>query len=105
LNKYQPLVTEFTDASFDSLDLTLITRQMRNLIASLLKFGFKAPKELLLFSRNLLYLNGFAAALAPETNMLTELEALLAHMTGKYPTELTTIMLGAIVKPAGEATS
>jgi ubiquinone biosynthesis protein len=105
LDKYQPLVTEFTDASFDSLDLTLITRQMRNLIASLLKFGFKAPKELVLFSRNLLYLNGFAAALAPETNMLTELEALLAHMTGKYPMELTTIMLGAIVKPAGEATA
>jgi ubiquinone biosynthesis protein len=105
LDKYQPLVTEFTDATFDSLDLTLITRQMRALIASLLKFGFKAPKELVLFSRNLLYLNGFAAALAPETNMLRELEALLAHMTGKYPRELTTIMLGAIVKPAGEATA
>jgi ubiquinone biosynthesis protein len=105
LDKYQPLVTEFTDATFDSLDLTLITGQMRNLIASLLKFGFKAPKELVLFSRNLLYLNGFAAALAPDTNMLREMEALLAHMTGKYPQELTTILLGAIVKPAREATA
>jgi ubiquinone biosynthesis protein len=104
LDKYQPLVAEFTDATFDSLDLTLITRQMRGLIASLLKFGFKAPKELVLFSRNLLYLNGFAAALAPEANMLRELEALLAHITGKYPRELTTILLGAIVQPAGEAT-
>jgi ubiquinone biosynthesis protein len=105
LDSYQPLVTEFTDATFDSLDLTLITRQMRAVIASLLKFGFKAPKELVLFSRNLLYLNGFAAALAPEANMLRELEALLAHMTGKYPRELTTILLGALVQPAEEATT
>jgi ubiquinone biosynthesis protein len=105
LDKYQSLVLEFTDASFDSLDLTLITRQMRAVIASLLKFGFKAPKELVLFSRNLLYLNGFATALAPETHMLREMEALLAYMTGKYPQELTTILLGAIVKPAGEATA
>jgi ubiquinone biosynthesis protein len=104
LEKYQPLVNEFTDATFDSLDLTLITRQMRALIASLLKFGFKAPKELVLFSRNLLYLNGFAASLAPEANMLRELEAVLAYMTGKYPQELTTILLGAFVKP-GEATA
>jgi ubiquinone biosynthesis protein len=100
LDKYQALVTEFTDASFNSLDLTLITRQMKAVISSLMKFGFKAPKELVLFSRNILYLNGFASALAPEANMLAEMEALLAHMTGKYPAELTTIMMGALIKPA-----
>jgi hypothetical protein len=32
--------------------------------------------------------------------MLAELEALLAHMTGKYPVELTTIMMGALIRPA-----
>jgi ubiquinone biosynthesis protein len=100
LDKYQALVTEFTDASFNSLDLTLITRQMKAVIHSLMKFGFKAPKELVLFSRNILYLNGFASALAPEANMLAGMEALLAHMTGKYPAELTTIMMGALIKPA-----
>jgi ubiquinone biosynthesis protein len=105
LDKYQALVLEFTDATFDSLDLTLITRQMRAVLASLLKFGFKAPKELVLFSRNLLYLNGFATALAPETHMLREMEAQLAYMTAKYPQELTTILLGALVQPAGEATA
>ena len=31
---------------------------------------------------------------------LAELEALLAHMTGKYPVELTTIMMGALIGPA-----
>ncbi len=96
LDRYQALVTEFTDASFSSLDLTLITRQMKAVISSLMKFGFKAPKELVLFSRNLLYLNGFASSLAPEANMLAEHEALLAHMTGKYSGELTAILIGAL---------
>ena len=100
LDKYQSLVTEFTDASFNSLDLTLITRQMKAMITSLLKIGFRTPKELVLFSRNILYLQGFATSLAPEANMLAELEALLAHMTGKYPVELTTIMMGALIEPA-----
>lgn len=100
LDKYQSLVTEFTDASFNALDLTLITRQMRAMISSLMKIGFKTPKELALFSRNILYLQGFATSLAPEANMLAELEALLAHMTGKYPVELTTIMMGALIRPA-----
>lgn len=100
LDKYQYLVTEFTDASFSQLDLTLITRQMKAMITSLMKIGFKTPKELALFSRNMLYLQGFATSLAPEANMLAVLEALLAHMTGKYPVELTTIMMGALIKPA-----
>ncbi|GAA0611128.1 hypothetical protein GCM10009547_11470 [Sporichthya brevicatena] len=100
VEKYQSLMTEFTDASFSQLDLTLITRQMKAMIGSLMKIGFQTPKELALFSRNMLYLQGFAAALAPEANMLAELEALLAHMTGKYPVELTTIMMGALIRPA-----
>ncbi len=99
LDKYQFLMTEFTDASFNALDLSVITRQMKAMIGSLMQIGFKAPKELVLFSRNLLYLQGFANALNPEANMLAELEHLLAHMTSKYPVELTTIMMGALVKP------
>ncbi|MGQ0463720.1 MAG: ABC1 kinase family protein [Sporichthyaceae bacterium] len=98
IDQYQHLVFEFTDASFAELDLTLITRQMRQVINSLMKVGFVVPKELVLFSRNLLYLNGFAAALAPEANMLAELENLLAHMTGKYPTQLAGILLGAVIQ-------
>jgi len=49
----------------DVITITCIT-VLIPVVASLLKFGFKAPKELVLFSRNLLYLNGFAAALAPD---------------------------------------
>jgi hypothetical protein len=34
--------------------------------------------------------------------MMGEAEALLAHMTGKYPTELTAILLGAFITPVPE---
>jgi ubiquinone biosynthesis protein len=99
IEQYSDLVVELTDASFSELDLTLITRQIKAVVDSLVKVGFVVPKELVLFSRNLLYLNGFFAALAPEAHILAELEGLLAHMTGKYPTELTAILLGALVTP------
>lgn len=98
LEKYQAIAEEFTDAPFNQLDLTLITSQMRDAIKFLMKLGFVVPKELVLFSRNMLYLNGFAAALAPEANMLAELENLLAHMTGKYPTELAGILFGSMTQ-------
>ena len=98
LAKYQAIAEEFTDAAFNSLDLALITSQMRDVIKFLMKLGFVVPKELVLFSRNLLYLNGFATALAPEANMLAELENLLAYMTGKYPTELAGILFGSMTQ-------
>lgn len=98
LEKYQAIAEEFTDAPFNQLDLGLITSQMRDVIKFLMKLGFVVPKELVLFSRNMLYLNGFAAALAPEANMLAELENLLAYMTGKYPTELAGILFGSMTQ-------
>ena len=100
LERYNAALFEFADSTFEDLDFTLIARQLRAAIGFLVKVGFKTPKELALFSRNLLYLNGFAAALAPGRHMYGELEALLAHMMGKYPVELTAIMLSALVSPA-----
>jgi ubiquinone biosynthesis protein len=102
LERYTAVMLEFTDSTFSELDFGLITGQIRNAIGSLVKIGFKTPKALVLFSRNLLYLNGFATSLAPDRHMMGELEALLAHMTGKYPTELTAILLGAFISPAPE---
>jgi ubiquinone biosynthesis protein len=100
LERYNAVLFEFTDSTFEHLDFTLITRQLRAAIGFLVKIGFKTPKELALFSRNLLYLNGFAAALAPDQHMFGELDALLTHMMSKYPVELTAIMLGALTTQA-----
>ena len=43
------------------------------------------PKELVLFFKNLLYLNGFAAALAPDANLLDEIEPIFMYFATRYP--------------------
>ena len=54
--------------------------------------GFHLPKELVLFFKNLLYLNGFAASLAPDTNLFTQIEPTFTYFVAKYPDELAQIM-------------
>jgi ubiquinone biosynthesis protein len=46
--------------------------------------GFVAPKELVLFFKNTLYLNGFAAALAPDLNLFDEIQPVFTYFTSKY---------------------
>jgi len=48
--------------------------------------GYRLPKELVLFFKNLLYLNGFAAAVAPELNLVDEILPVFAYFAEKYPT-------------------
>ena len=54
--------------------------------------GFSLPSELVLFFKNLLYLNGFAATLAPNTDLLAEIEPVFAYFLQRYPNELAQIM-------------
>lgn len=56
--------------------------------------GFRLPKELVLFFKNLLYLNGFAAALAPDTDLFSEIEPVFTYFVGRYPNELAQILSG-----------
>ena len=42
--------------------------------------GFRMPKELVLFFKNLLYLSSFAAALAPEADLFSRIEAALGSI-------------------------
>ena len=62
------------------------------IIMVLARNGFKLPKELILFFKNLLYLNGFAAALAPDTNLFTQIEPVFSYFVTKYPAELAQII-------------
>ncbi len=50
--------------------------------------GFRLPRELVLFFKNLLYLNGFAAAVAPEADLLAQIAPVLAHFGDKYGGEM-----------------
>ena len=56
--------------------------------------GFRLPKELVLFFKNLLYLNGFATALAPDTDLFAQIEPVFTYFLGRYPNELAQILQG-----------
>lgn len=75
-------------------DLTVdkLGQALGSIIRVLARNGFKLPKELILFFKNLLYLNGFAAALAPDTNLFTQIEPVFTYFVSKYPAELAQII-------------
>jgi ubiquinone biosynthesis protein len=50
--------------------------------------GFQAPKELVLFFKNVLYLSSFTAAVAPDADLLAQIGPVLAYFTEKYGDEL-----------------
>ena len=60
-------------------------RVMRVLVAH----GFRLPKELVLFFKNLLYLNGLAATLAPDLDLLGEVDPIFQYFAAKYEAEMS----------------
>lgn len=61
--------------TFDELGVTL-----GRLIVVLSRNGFRMPKELVLFFKNLLYLSGFAAGVAPEADVLDVVRRILTEL-------------------------
>jgi ubiquinone biosynthesis protein len=51
-----------------------------NQLAILARNGFRMPKELVLFFKNLLYLSSFAAAVAPDADLFSAIEGALGNM-------------------------
>lgn len=76
------------------LNVDQLGQALGAIIKTLVSNGFVLPKELVLFFKNLLYLNGFAATLAPDTNLFAEIEPLFGYFVGRYPAELSAIMAG-----------
>jgi ubiquinone biosynthesis protein len=52
---------------------------------------FRTPKELVLFFKNVLYLNSFTASVAPDADLLSQIEPILGHFLVKYAEELGTL--------------
>jgi ubiquinone biosynthesis protein len=76
--------------TFDQLG-EVIGRVLRILSAS----GFRAPKDLVLFFKNLLYLSSFTASIAPEADLLAQIDPVMRHLTSKYPEAVTDIVFGS----------
>lgn len=62
------------------------------IIRALAANGFRLPKELVLFFKNLLYLNGFAATLAPDTDLLAQIEPIFGYFVSRYPEQMAEIL-------------
>lgn len=91
------------DAALDAIDPALRARTSKlnvdqlgqalgGVIRILATNGFSLPSELVLFFKNLLYLNGFAATLAPDTDLLSEIEPVFGYFLQRYPDELSQIL-------------
>lgn len=63
------------EVTFDQLGATL-----GRLLQILARHGFRMPKDLVLFFKNLLYLSGFAASVAPETDVLALVQDILLEI-------------------------
>jgi ubiquinone biosynthesis protein len=82
--------------TFDELG-AVVGRVLTILSAS----GFRAPKDLVLFFKNLLYLSSFTASVAPDADLLAQIEPVMRHLTSKYPQAVSDIVFGPPPPPTG----
>ena len=74
----QPLVDP-TTLSADEL-----VHQLQELTKQLLEYGARAPKELMLFVKNMMFLDGAIATLAPELDILEEIQKVHTEIGTRY---------------------
>ena len=56
-----------------------LVREMRDITKKLLGYGARCPKELMLFVRNMMFLNGATAILAPDLDMLQQMVSIYMY--------------------------
>jgi ubiquinone biosynthesis protein len=80
----------FTDLGLDrTIDPTKLTadelvHELQDLTKKLLGYGARAPKELMLFVKNMMFLDGAIARLAPDLDLLAEIEAVHAEISARH---------------------
>lgn len=84
----------------EDADVAELADRVGKLIQVVARHGVHLPKELVLFFKNLLYLNGFAASIAPHANLLGEIVPVFGYFQMKYG---EAIDLQAFA-PSGDAT-
>ena len=61
-----------------------LTRQLRELTKQLLGYGAKLPKELMLFVKDILFIDGAVAIFAPDVDLLGEVVAIATYFAERY---------------------
>ena len=75
--------------TFDQLGITL-----GRLLQVLARNGFRMPKDLVLFFKNLLYLSGFAASVAPDADVLAVVQDILLELFANPASGLAELLGG-----------
>jgi ubiquinone biosynthesis protein len=68
----------------EDADVAELADRIGKLVQVVARHGVRLPKELVLFFKNLLYLNGFAASVAPDANLLGEIAPVFGYFQQKY---------------------
>jgi ubiquinone biosynthesis protein len=76
--RYEPFVT-------DGVVVAQLGQLMDTMIRAMVKFRVRIPRELVLLSKQMLYLEGAARTLAPEVDLLQEQHMIYASLMAKYP--------------------
>jgi ubiquinone biosynthesis protein len=79
---------EKIDALPPGLSVDALGEVLGGVLRVLAAHGFQAPKELVLFFKNVLYLSAFTAAVAPGADLLAQIGPQLAYFSSKYGDEL-----------------
>jgi ubiquinone biosynthesis protein len=61
-----------------------LTAQLRDFTKHLLSYGAKMPKELMLFVKNILFIDAAVMAFAPDIDLLGEIAAIAAYFASRY---------------------
>jgi ubiquinone biosynthesis protein len=67
-----------------TLDADELLRQLQEITKKLLGYGARAPKELMLFVKNMMFLDGAIATLAPELDIIAEIETVHTEIARRH---------------------
>ncbi|MHB8343911.1 MAG: ABC1 kinase family protein [Ferrimicrobium sp.] len=76
-----------------------LMHEIQQLTKSLLSYGAKLPKELMLFVKNMIFIDSSLATLAPEVDLFAEITYLASYFMTRYASQISSD-IGIAVTPA-----
>ena len=61
-----------------------LTGELRDLTQKLLAYGARIPKELMLFVKDILFLDGAVASFSPDVDILSEIASIATYFAARY---------------------
>lgn len=71
-----------------TLEAEELVHQLQEVMKKLLAYGARAPKELMLFVKNMMFLDGAIANLAPDLDIIGEIEKVHTEITQRHGEQL-----------------